>query len=221
MKTIKTFKNKLVEYVLTEVHKNIFAVQITDAYDRAMLFLRYQEFYESPFDEFRGKHFDVFEYMKHYTLSNQKESFTYTEDWSGYNIPSHSIEACMCGITQYNSYDFIFKDIYFTIRSETKEPFYILGVDDFDSIIMDHEVAHGLFYTNQDYKSEMLYLCRKIPNDIKNKMSDILTDMGYCFDVIPDEVQAYMATGLTPEFERIEGINLLVPEFQDIFKKYN
>ena len=58
--------HKLVDYELVEISPRIFALIIKDGYQRAMLFLRCQEYYESNFSEIRGKNFDLFEYMEIY-----------------------------------------------------------------------------------------------------------------------------------------------------------
>ena len=44
---------------IKEVRPNVFAVIVKDHYHRAMLFMRVQEFYESPNTEFRGKNFSI------------------------------------------------------------------------------------------------------------------------------------------------------------------
>jgi len=43
-----------INYKIEKVKPKIFAVIIEDSYDRAMTFLRIQEFYESPNPAFRG-----------------------------------------------------------------------------------------------------------------------------------------------------------------------
>ena len=56
----------LVKGVVKEVKPFIYCVEVDDDYDRAMLFCRYQEFYESPYKKFRGKPFGWMEYMRFY-----------------------------------------------------------------------------------------------------------------------------------------------------------
>ena len=56
-----------IDYKITEVKPNVFAVIIPNQYDRAMTFCRVQEFYESPNSDFRGKHFSMWNYMKWYS----------------------------------------------------------------------------------------------------------------------------------------------------------
>ena len=53
----KNIKNILNQVQLFEVYPSIFAVVIKDDRLRARVFMRYQEFYESDSDTFRGKGF--------------------------------------------------------------------------------------------------------------------------------------------------------------------
>ena len=85
-------KHPLVKGRVVEIKPRIYCVEVDDNYDRAMLFCRYQEFYESPYKEFRGKPFTWMEYMRFYKNAWKKNVFTYPHDWVGYNIPSNIVE---------------------------------------------------------------------------------------------------------------------------------
>jgi hypothetical protein len=52
-------------------------------------------------------------------------------------------------------------------------------------------------------------------------MERILLDMGYCDDVVCDEIQAYMSTGLLLPMAEIKGIKKEAKAFSDNFKKYS
>ena len=80
--------NSLIEGEVREIKPFIFAVIVKNQYDRSSLFCRYQEFYESPYPQIRGKFFTLEQYMKLYIDTNKKPHFTYPSDWTGYNIPS-------------------------------------------------------------------------------------------------------------------------------------
>ena len=56
----------MVDYEIKEMLPKIFALKIEDGYQRAMLFMRSQEHYESAFPEIKGKHFDPFFFMETY-----------------------------------------------------------------------------------------------------------------------------------------------------------
>ena len=51
-------------------------------------------------------------------------------------------------------------------------------------------------------------------------MESILLDMGYCDDVVCDEIQAYMSTGLSTDMSKIRGIKKETKIFTENLKKY-
>jgi hypothetical protein len=221
----KQENSKLINYELYEIAPKIYAVLAKDSFERAMLFLRAQEYYESPFPEFRGQDFDIFVYMNRYRKERSANYFSYTADWSGYNVPSESLEACMRGVYQYHtditSYDHEMTEVVSIIRQyQKKGKFYLLGVDSLESRVMDHEFAHGLFYTNKAYKTEMMELVLSLKRDLYEQLESYLIQIGYTSHVIADEIQAYMATGLTATMAKTRGSVTAAKKFEKIFKKY-
>jgi hypothetical protein len=197
-------KNSLVEGEVREIKPFIFATIIKDSYDRSMLFCRYQEFYESPFSEIRGNSFTLEEYMRLYSKINKSKSFTYPVDWTGYNIPSNVLMEAKKMFTIKNQYDSIMSEIIDYCESESKRknnnekhPWYLIGVDKLKSGIINHEIAHGLYYTNLNYKVEMDYHTSHIEPKDYLLLCKNLIKIGYANDmrILNDEIQAYMSTG--------------------------
>ncbi len=221
-------KHPLVKGKVKEVKPFIYCVEVDDNYDRAMLFCRYQEFYESPYKKFRGKPFTWMEYMRHYKNVWKKGIFTYPEDWSGYNIPSNIVEKGVDIFYKETEYDVIMNDIYFYCALDaqnknngTRHDWYLIGVSSKDKGTMNHEIAHGLYYTNQEYKKRMLYQLSLIPKKVMDKIDKKLIKMGYVNDrkILDDEAQAFLSTGLyngldTKEIEKYEK------PFVKIFKEF-
>lgn len=226
---MKKINHPLVKGVVKEIKPNIYCVLVDDDYDRAMLFCRYQEFYESPYKQFRGKPFTWMEYMRFYKTAWKKRTFTYPDDWSGYNIPSNILQIAhhqFCGETEY---DDIMNSIYFHCSNDAMEKndgrqadWYLIGASSKDLKTLDHEIAHGLYFTNKDYKKD----CKRLIGSIKpthyDKLKKKLIKMGYVNDkkIIDDEIQAFMSTGLynglnTKELKKYES------GFIKNFKKYN
>lgn len=215
-------KYPLVQGIVKEIYPNIFAVIVKDDYDRAMLFSCYQEFYESPFPEIRGKFFRLETLMRLYIKKNKKDYFTYHTDWAGYNIPSHVIKARFDNTDIQNDYDWIMRDIVnYCERERNGEPFYLLGVDTFKSSTMDHEIAHGLYYTNYEYKTECQRLIGNITKTDYKFIKSKLKELGYVDDkrIIDDEIQAFMSTGLYRTFNT-PSIRKYKKEFEKNFNKY-
>jgi hypothetical protein len=169
------------------------------------------------------------EYMRHYKTEWKKDVFTYPEDWSGYNIPSSVMEKANNIFYKDTEYDLIMNDIYFhcSIDSQNKNngtrcDWYLIGASSKDLNTMDHEIAHGMFYTNKEYNKELVKLINNIKPTHYDKLKNKLIKMGYVDDnkIIDDEIQAFMSTGLyngldTKELKKYEK------KFTKNFKKFN
>lgn len=220
-------KHPLLKGKVKELKPFIYGVSVLNKYDRSMLFCRYQEFYESPFKNIRGKNFTWEEFMKTYTQKNNLDCFTYTKDWSGYNIPSNVLEKANNVFYKKTDYDVIMNNIYFycAIDSQnknngTRHDWYLVGYGE-DDDVLDHEIAHGLYFTNKEYKNKMNSLVLNMSNRPFNKIKNELIKMGYVNDkkIIYDEIQAYMSTGLNewfngPELKKYES------EFKKVYLEF-
>ena len=71
----KNIQSILDQIKLFEVYPNIFAVVIKDDKLRSQVFLRYQEFYESDSDSFRGQSFKWEDYIKFYKEKTKETIF--------------------------------------------------------------------------------------------------------------------------------------------------
>jgi hypothetical protein len=171
------------------VAKNIFLLEFETQNELASTFLRFQEHYESP--EFKGKIFTLDEYKEWYT--GVRGSFSYYTDWSGFNIPSYVFSPFLEGkfdpLTPEENY-------LLSLFEDLDHPYYIIGIHD-DSEKMkktiNHEIAHGLFYTNPEYKERVLKILAKYNLDnFKNWLRSL---GGYHESVLDDEVHAYTLFG--------------------------
>ena len=220
-------KHSLVKGEVKQVFPKIFCVTVDDDYDRAMLFCRYQEFYESPTKKFRGKYFSWAEYMRHYKDFWKKDTFTYPIDWSGYNIPSHIVEGGIDTFNKETEYDVIMNDIYYFCENyplrynKPRTDWYLIGASSKDLRTMDHEIAHGLYFTNKNYRLQMLVLLTSIPKKTMDKIDKKLIKMGYVNDrkILDDEAQAFLSTGLYNGLD-IKEIKKYEKPFIKIFKEY-
>jgi hypothetical protein len=207
-------KTKLITYEVHRTMPSVYTVVVPDQYERAMLFVRYQEFYESPYKEFYNKKFHLVDFMNHYRKDRGSDYFSYPKDWSGYNIPSDALLKCVLSVPDSNLYDKEMTDIVMAIASDLQKiwydrtkrhKFYIIGVDSIESRVMDHEIAHSLFYTSKEYKKKMTFLVNNLNPKKREKLTDYLLKIGYRKQMIVDEIQAFMSTGLTGEMEKIVG----------------
>jgi hypothetical protein len=184
-----------IKYEIKKVKPNIFAVIIEDSYDRAMTFLRIQEFYESPSAKFRGKDFDLLEYAKWYS-EEYKSGFSYAHDFVGFNVPLEVALKCYeVSNSASNIYDDTMKKILSEIRKmNAGDKGYVIGSGDLKGSTFNHEICHGLYSTNEKYRKMADEVTEKIPKVDYEIFKANLLEMGYNTKVVNDEMQAYLAT---------------------------
>jgi len=181
------------------VFEGLLHLHFDTQYEITSTFLRLQEYYESDYPEIRGKHFTLDQYMDRYAAD--KGNFTYTSDWSGFNVPGHIIEEFAHKFAE----DLLEKEkdllgvILQAVEEQEWAKYYVIassrdgGRHNSSNDVMRHEIAHGMYYLNDKYRKEM----RALTKDIKEKQPDIakaLKEMGYCNEVVDDEIQAYFGT---------------------------
>jgi hypothetical protein len=201
-------------YSVREIIDKVWLVEFDDSYEMSMTFLRYQEYYESPNPQFFRNPFLIKEYIDWYSDGGD---FTYHEDWAGFNVPSEIIFECKKNIPDPNQWDIIMDNIISDIFTKSGDKFYLIGVKKGDDQVLDHEIAHGLFYTNKNYKEEMSFLYSNMCKKAKEKMHTFLRESGgYSEEVFHDETQAYLATGI----HYMKVVNKEAKKFREVFEKY-
>jgi hypothetical protein len=208
---------KKINYRLKEVKPLIFAVIIKDKYDRAMTFCRVQEYYESPSPKFRGKQFSIWDYMKWYHERYGK-GFSYGNDWSGFNIPVKIIRECYNGLNKYETpYDKMMGEIIQRIAIYREG--YVIGCANMKDDTFKHEVCHGLYHTNTDYKKQMDSLTKGLPKKYYDAFKKNILELGYASKVVDDEIQAYLQYGYeNPDFGR--GVDIGTrKEYSSIYRE--
>jgi len=183
-------------YKLKKLYNRIYLIEIENMYDLAMLFCRVQEFYESPFKEIRNKNFTIIEFMALYSKKYGEGSFTYPNDWGGFNVPSHVIEKCYYehALKDENEYDKIFKKIHMHICNEVHGAKYcLLGAKPKETETKNHELSHAFYYLYPEYKKQADKIINKLPKKIYNYAIETLNAMGYDKRVFKDEMQAYIS----------------------------
>ncbi len=195
----------------TQLTDNIFIIKFANERDVSKTFLRFQEHYESP--EFAGKIFSQKEFRKWYKAKHGK--FNYHKVWyDGFNIPSHILKKFYSG--EFNPLTKKEKIILELFREHVHN-YYIIAVHDKkDKSILHHEIAHALFFTDNNYKKEILKILKKY--DLK-EISTVLHEVdGYGKEVIIDEVQAYSAA--LHDMVNVKFPEELLREIKEVFGRY-
>lgn len=104
-----------------------------------------------------------------------------------------------------------------SVFGEKPEPFYSIGIyGDVDkSPDLSHEIAHGLFYTNPEYRASVIEVLGQF--DLSKLKTKLRGMAGYHEDVLDDECQAYCVG----ESSLIDLISTKMREaIRQIYKKY-
>jgi hypothetical protein len=159
--------------------------------------------------------------MEWYSQKYGRGAFTYMVDWGGFNIPGDIIkEVWEKGIYDRTVYDFEMKMVYEKCRNTyPASKFYIIGAVGDKGSTMRHEIAHGFFYTEPEYKKAMIELVENLSPAFRKKMNAALKRIGYASKVYVDETQAYMSTGIPDSFN-VKATKKQLQPFVDLYKKY-
>lgn len=206
------------KYKTVKITDQIIAVVVKNGYDRAMLFCRAQEFYESPNGKFRSQKFSIWDYCRWY--SQEKGCFSYPKDFEGFNVPMVIAKACYNLNEKETPYDLVMSEIvdrYFVdgVRK------YLIGVAELKGATFWHEMCHALYYTDAEYRSEMDEITRDISKKNTLRLKKNLKAMGYCGAVFKDEAQAYMSTEVSKRLcVGVTGAKKLHERYRTVFKKF-
>ena len=163
----------------------IYLIESNSRQDLAMMFMRFQEHYESP--QFKGKTFTVDEFAHWY--ASKYGSFSYAKDWYGFNIPGTVLTPFLEG--KFDPLTAQEKKL-IDFCKKAGDDSYIIGVTpsaEYFKETVKHEFVHGVFYTNLEYRREVETCIQT--HKIK-PINTCLRRMGYCDDVAADETNAYV-----------------------------
>ena len=183
---------------IKEIRPRAYHLIFDSEYDLTMTFVRPQEFYESPNPKFRGQVFTLEDYQDWYSVTYGKGVFTYTKDWSGFNMPSDVVQDFFAKFVKVlRSKEIALADALqragIDVLNPKTPPYYVMGTSRRASqATVDHEVRHGMFYLIPEYRHaiEEVVVRYRIQG-----LRSWLMRAGYARQVMIDEVQAYVLTG--------------------------
>ena len=175
-------------------------------------FIRFQEYYESPNPEFKGKIFTLGMVRQWYSIKYGAD--TYHHDWTGFNFPSKVLIPFKQGLfdpltTEETELLNLFK--------YRNDHFYIIGAQNVETL--RHELSHALYDSNIKYKTEINKYINKNKKQLEKAKKYIL-EKGYDQEVINDELQAYITDKddqgiihlINPKI--ISGINFIYEKYR-------
>ena len=207
-------------YSIKHLGNNIFLLQFDSRYDLALHFLRVQEYYESPNPKFKGKIFDIWDYIEWYS-KDHNNSFTYPADWNGFNVPGkvlYELYYKSVNLPGRNKYDDFMKTVYEFISSQCNYgKFYLIGAtfDKDSEAVIKHEMAHALWTLNEEYQKAQMENINRSNQKTIAKLKKNIKDWGYTDEVLDDEVQAYLS--VRGKEKCYKGIEKEIEKIQDAF----
>lgn len=166
-----------------------------NALARAMM--RFQEYYESPFEDIRGKVFTL-GYLKAKGARSKPGVNIYCgnglieAEWDGYNFPGRILNPFIRGL--FDPLTIEEAAIVEMLKYRTDD-FYVIATYGDQGVIdtLEHEIRHAMYGISPAYKKEV----DKVVDAFRSKLGPIrecLTEWGYHEDVLDDECHAYMGT---------------------------
>lgn len=214
---MKVKVGKYGELLLTEVFPGMYHVQGT-RHDVSMTFLRSQEYYESDNPDFKGRAFHLEDYMTWYASERGQGVFNYPQTFDGYNVSEKVITGALGSaqsINEWTIYDQAMRDVCSVIEDEFGiKDYYLIGSAApcvMDSDVVRHEIAHGFYYLDENYKVEVDHLLNEFGKEAA-PIHQHLEMLGYSKDVWEDETQAYLIGGFALKGEVPEKIRAVFEE---------
>lgn len=207
-------------YTVSEIHPQIFLVEADTQFEITSMFIRIQEFYESPYPNIYRSIFTLDQFMDTYVTERQSEKFTYFEDWAGFNIPGEIFREFFnlyIGNTHLSKKElFLYQNLLHQIYKN--KPFYVIGTYNYSEkeLVIKHELAHAFWYLFHEYKQKMEKYINEIDPKIINRLTRKLYRLGYARNQIKDEIHAYLCT----ENEQAINWNPDIPVPKEIVKTF-
>jgi hypothetical protein len=206
--------------------KNCILFEFNTQKELALAFCRVEEYYEGN-PKVNGKYLTLEEFIDAFTDNDGK--INYFNYWTGFNIPgiyfSGWFKQKASDKTKWETAlaEEVGKKIDFT------KPYYVIGGKKGDMNVIDHELAHALYFMNSEYRLEMVDLTYRFYKQHRKdyvKVVNNLKKMGYGKNVIKDEVQAYMSTSTKKELVEkfdidFEGTKSIRADFRKVLYRYN
>ena len=150
----------------------------------ALTLLRFQEHYESP--RFKGTVFSLDQYKAWYR--SVRGSFSYAEDWAGFNFPDPILKPFRAGL--FDPLSPAEEQILEALEGQ-RGRFYVIASAQGNQRALEHELAHAFYYLSPAYRRRSLALQKG--RDFSALIERLKEGDGYDPMVFQDEIQAILA----------------------------
>ncbi|CAK9095078.1 unnamed protein product [Durusdinium trenchii] len=179
-------------YLLHEALPSVYSLHTDSRLVLGSTFVRIQEYYESPDAQIRHHAFELDQYKDWYRKRHGK-GFDYYLEWPGFNVPSWVLNDLRDG------------KVGCKLRPQEEALLkvwpscgqYLIGSCEEDMETLQHEMAHGLYATNEAYREAVTQSLEDLPQGRWQVSRQRLLELGYADDpaILNDEIQAYMVEG--------------------------
>lgn len=213
-----------------EVGPSVLGVEFKDFNAMALMFMRVQEYTEG-LKKHRGfiasEGDTLIRYLK------KKDKLYYSDNWAGYNIKGETFLEIWTNFPYtvfWNSYEQrLFREIKETFGDQFDKylsgQWYVVSWMKGDKATKNHEICHGEFYLNREYR-EKVY---EVLADAKVKKAyKTLTNMGYyvSYDdpaglyILFDEINAYTTTDPKNQITDLGLTKGTIKKLKSLYKTY-
>jgi hypothetical protein len=214
---------------LTKLNDNIYLFTSKTVKELTLTFFRVQEYYESQLKELNRAKFNTFDFLD--ASMEDDGTIEYFSYWTGFNIPGDIVNEWWAKQDVEHATPYELK-LFSQLKDENldfSQPYYIIGALASEKDVIKHEIAHALYHTNVEYNKEMFELTTELMYehniDYLNLRQE-LKNMGYCEEVLDDEVQAYLASEkkryLMSELSvNYTNLSNIIKRYRKVLQKYN
>ncbi len=190
----------------------------------AYAFVRIQEHFESP--QFKGRSFTLEEFIAWYTANSpngQKTGkFTYATDWDAFNLPARAFRPFQSG--EFDPLSQREQSLLKILKAWVDDGVYVIATwKNGSEHDLRHEVAHGLFNTDRNYKRAVLRALAHLSKEQRAGLQNFLgSTAGYHKETYLDEMHAYLIAGhadLRKAGVGIEQYAGVISQLRQIFNK--
>lgn len=204
--------------IINAITNKIICLQFDDHNDLVNTFLRPTEYHESP--RWRNKIFTLGQYRRWFC--REYGSWCYAEMWSGFNVPDYALKPFINGLFDPLTPE---EQKLIDLVRYRYDKFYVIGVSDRDKDgdVKKHEICHGLYYTDPEYKNSVeqvfnthqdsLWLC---------ELELALSKRGYADHVLRDEIHVHTMIDHQWVMRQLNIIipSIIIEQMQNIRKQF-
>jgi len=218
---------------LSKLYSNIYLLAFKTQYDLCMSFVRVNEFFDNP--DFKDRVFALDEFMDYWVKKNKTSCFEYPKRWEAFGLPIRNI-------LKWNA-EFGYKLSYNGIRDKESKIIeaivkgipindlknqYLIGIHRegkkrIQKRLMDHELAHALYFLDPIYRESCKSLVKKLSKKSFDHIKNSLMSVGYDGGdgTVINEAQAYLSTGITQNGhafgKKYKGFEIVQKDFSKNF----